>query len=226
MSASAPRIAPAWALVGGGELVTLVFLAPAVLAWGGLGPFLAHPARAATAAWCLGLVFAAGISGTDLSVGRRESAGSRRAFMPFVALMILTAWVPAVSDRHELWTIDGDAARWLGLGLVVVGGVLRVWPMFALGRRFSPFVAIQEGHTLRTDGPYRWVRNPSYLGGLTFVAGWGLVFRSAIGVALVVPALWMTLDRIRDEEALLASEFGAEWVAYRARTWRLVPFLY
>ena len=41
--------------------------------------------------------------------------------------------------------------------------------------------------------------------------------------ALLLPPL---LARIRAEEKLLQSQFGAEYDAYRARTWRLIPRLY
>ena len=48
--------------------------------------------------------------------------------------------------------------------LFAVGGALRIWPVFVLGRRFSGLVAIQPGHTLVTTGIYSVIRNPSYLG--------------------------------------------------------------
>jgi len=54
----------------------------------------------------------------------------------------------------------------------------------------------------------------------------GVAFRSGIGVllaALLVPPL---LARIKAEERLLQSQFGAEYDAYRARTLRLIPGLY
>jgi protein-S-isoprenylcysteine O-methyltransferase Ste14 len=95
-----------------------------------------------------------------------------------------------------------------------------------LGRRFSAVVAIQERHELATDGPYRWVRNPSYLGGLVGGLGWALVFRSVVGVLLLLPFLWLLVTRIHAEEALLASEFGPTYEAYRQRTWRLLPWVY
>jgi len=101
-----------------------------------------------------------------------------------------------------------------------------VWPMFVLGRRFSGLVAIQEDHQLVTDGVYRWIRNPSYLGYLIAGVGWALVFRSVAGLLLVLPFVWLLLVRIRAEEALLASEFGDRYAAYRRRTWRLVPWVY
>ena len=80
-----------------------------------------------------------------------------------------------------------------------------------LGDRFSGLVAIHHS---------------SYLGLLISSLGWGLAFRSGIGVllaALLVPPL---LARIKAEERLLRSQFSAEYDAYRVRTSRLVPGLY
>jgi protein-S-isoprenylcysteine O-methyltransferase Ste14 len=95
-----------------------------------------------------------------------------------------------------------------------------------LGRRFSGLVAIQPGHTLVISGVYGVIRHPSYLGWLVNTLGWGLAFRSAVGVlltALMIPPL---LARIRAEERLLRTQFGDEYGAYCARTSRLIPGLY
>jgi protein-S-isoprenylcysteine O-methyltransferase Ste14 len=95
-----------------------------------------------------------------------------------------------------------------------------------LGDRFSGLVAIQSGHTLVTTGVYGTIRNPSYLGLLLNALGWALAFRSGVGVlhtALLIPPL---VARIGAEERLLHSEFGGEYENYRARTWRLVPWVY
>src|SRR3974390_1490122 len=115
----------------------------------------------------------------------------------------------------EFWNIDGDSVRWLGVALFAAGGALRLWPVFVLGNRFSGLVAIQPGHTLVTGGVYGVIRHPSYLGLLISTFGWGLVFRSGVGVllaALLVPPL---LARINAEERLLRSQFGEEDDAYR-----------
>ena len=136
------------------------------------------------------------------------------------------AWLPAYTDRRDLWTIDGDAVRYLGLALFVVGSVLRVGAVFVLGRRFSGLVAIQEGHELVTGGLYRVIRHPSYLGLLLGLFGWALVFRSAIGVLVSLLLLPPLVARMNSEEALLESEFGERYSDYRRRTWRLLPFLY
>jgi protein-S-isoprenylcysteine O-methyltransferase Ste14 len=87
-------------------------------------------------------------------------------------------------------------------------------------------VAIQPGHKLVTTGIYSIVRNPSYLGLLVNALGWGLAFRSAIGVLLAMLNVPPLLARMRSEEMLLRSHFGKEYDAYCARTSRLVPGLY
>ena len=136
------------------------------------------------------------------------------------------AWLPAYTDRHDIWRIDSDTVRYLGLALFVVGSVLRVGAVFVLGRRFSGLVAIQEGHQLETGGLYRVIRHPSYLGLLLGLFGWALVFRSAIGVLVALLLLPPLVARMNAEEALLESEFGERYADYRRRTWRLVPYLY
>jgi protein-S-isoprenylcysteine O-methyltransferase Ste14 len=133
--------------------------------------------------------------------------------------------LPAYADRRDLWTLNGDAIRYLGLALLVLGCILRVGPMFALERRFTWPLATQEEHRLVTTGFYRFLRHPSYLGALLAMIGWVLVFRSRIGL-LPILLLPVFLPIIRAEESLLLSEFGAEYASYRRRTWLLLPFLF
>jgi protein-S-isoprenylcysteine O-methyltransferase Ste14 len=139
---------------------------------------------------------------------------------------VALAYLPALDDRLELLTFGRETLRWLGVALFALGSVLRIAPVFALGKRFSGLVALQEGHTLKTDGFYRVIRNPSYLGLIVLTLGWALAFRSGIGVLLTACLLPPLVARMRAEEALLGEAFGAQYQAYRARTWRLIPGLY
>jgi len=207
-------------------LGTLVYLGLAVIGWGGIAAFFAHPARVALAVVALALSVIACFVGGNLSAGVREDRGNRWVLAAFAVLGLLSAWLPAYTDRIGFWTIDGDIVRWIGVVLAAAGGVLRLWPVYVLGNRFSGLVAIQEGHTLVTDGIYGVIRNPSYLGLLVNALGWALAFRSGVGVLLVAVILVPLVARIQSEERLLQSQFGAEYDAYRARTWRLVPGLY
>jgi protein-S-isoprenylcysteine O-methyltransferase Ste14 len=182
------------------------YLGLPVLGWGGFAPFFSHPALIALA---VGLAVLTGVSffaGGNLSSGVREDRGNRWVLVAFGLIGLLDGYLPAYADRKEIWTIDGDTARWLGVVLFAAGGALRIWPVFVLGNRFS--------------------RNPGYLGLLVNSLGWGLAFRSGVGVllrALMVPPL---IARIRAEETLLGTQFGDEYSAYCARTSRLIPGVY
>jgi protein-S-isoprenylcysteine O-methyltransferase Ste14 len=205
---------------------TLVYLGLAVLGWGGVAAFFAHPARIALVIALLVLGGVALFSGGNLSPGEREDRRNRWVLVVFVLIGLLAGYLPAYHDRTGIWTLDGDPVRWLGVGLFAAGGALRPWPVFLLGRRFSGLVAIQPGHTLVTDGVYGVIRHPSYLGLLVNALGWALAFRSGVGVLLTAVLIPPLLARIRAEETLLRAQFGGEYEAYCARTSRLIPGLY
>jgi protein-S-isoprenylcysteine O-methyltransferase Ste14 len=203
-----------------------IYLGLAILGRGGIAAFFSQPALTALTAVFTVLCTAAPFAGGNLSSGVREDRENRWVIAVFSLIGLLQAFLPAWSDRKGIWIIDGDAARWLGVILFAAGGAMRIWPVFVLGTRLSGLVAIQPGHTLATSGIYRIIRHPSYLGLLVASLGWGLAFRSGVGVlleALLIPPL---VARIQAEERLLRSEFGAEYDTYRGRTSRLIPGLY
>lgn len=209
-----------------GFLAAFLQLGLAILGWGGFAAFFSHPALTAMAISVVAMCVAALFTSGNVSSGEREDRGNRWVFVAFGVLAILLAYLPAYTDRRDIWTIDGETTRWIGFATGILGGVLRLWPVFVLGRRFSGLVAIQRDHELVTTGIYRYIRNPSYLGLLTGSLGWALAFRSGIGIFITALLLIPLIARIRAEERLLASHFGAEYENYRARTWRLLPGVY
>jgi protein-S-isoprenylcysteine O-methyltransferase Ste14 len=200
-----------------------LYMGLAILGWGGFAAFFSHTALTVLVIVGFALAGIGMLSAGNLSAGEREDRGNRWVLVAFGIIGLLDGWLPAYTDRHELWTIDGEAIRWVGLVLFAAGGTLRIWPVFVLGRRFSGLVAIQPGHTLVTSGVYGLIRHPSYLGLLVSTLGWGLAFRSLAGVVLTVLIMMPLAARIRAEERLLHSQFGAEYEAYRSRTSRLIP---
>ena len=102
----------------------------------------------------------------------------------------------------------------------------QLWPVFVLGNRFSGLVAIQPGHRLVTGGIYSVIRHPSYLGLLVNSLGCALAFRSGIGSLLSALTIVPLVARIRAEETLLRSQFGAEYDEFCGRTWRMIPWVW
>jgi protein-S-isoprenylcysteine O-methyltransferase Ste14 len=198
----------------------------AIYGAGGFAMFFAHEPLIALTIVTFVIAFASMFTGGNLSSGEREDRANRWVVPAFFGLGLLSAYFPAYTDRIDFWTFDGDRVRWIGVALFAIGGIVRLWPVFVLGRRFSGLVAIQPGHKLVTTGIYRLIRHPSYLGLLLGALGWALAFRSGVGVILAALNLIPGVARMNAEEALLTSEFGAEYENYRARTSRLIPGIY
>jgi len=207
---------------------TLPLLALTILGWGDWRTFFSNPARAGVIILALaGAIAYAFSESSGLGMGRREDSSSPWIFIPLIIIAIVFAWLPPHLDRLNFWTIDGDAVRYLGLIITAVGGFVRVATIFELGHRFSIFVALQPYHRIKTDGFYRFVRHPSYLGALLVMTGWALVFRSAIGLLLTAAMCMPIIALIRAEEEFLVREFGEHYRSYQQRTrWRLFPLIY
>lgn len=113
-----------------------------------------------------------------------------------------------------------------GVVLFLGGTALRWWSILHLGRFFTVNVAIASDHRVVDDGPYTYVRHPSYTGALLAFCGLGLLLGNWLGAAvLVLPVLISFIYRIRLEERALLTALGEPYAAYMRRTKRLVPFI-
>ncbi len=138
-----------------------------------------------------------------------------------IALSILAAnYFPA---RILAWPYAGYA----GLTIILAGMAVRFLAVGSLGQRFTVNLAIGEEHRIKTNGMYRWIRHPSYLGSIISFIGFSLSLNNAISLVvillLVVPSF---LYRIHVEERLLINEFGTEYREYMKQTRRLIPWIY
>ncbi len=135
-----------------------------------------------------------------------------------------------VAPHWDRWNIavlgEIEIVRYFGLFLFALGFIGMICAEASLGKQFSVQVTIQDGHRLVTDGPYRYLRHPRYLGIMLFNIGISLVFHSWLALILVAALTLVLIWRIHDEEALMQHQFGADWEAYSQRSWRLIPFVF
>jgi protein-S-isoprenylcysteine O-methyltransferase Ste14 len=99
---------------------------------------------------------------------------------------------------------------------------LGIWGLLTFRRMGTTPEPNGTATALLTTGPFRFTRNPLYLGLSGLLAGFGLLLDSA-WVLLGVPLLVLLLDRlvIVREEARLGAQFGEAYGAYRrhVRRW-------
>jgi protein-S-isoprenylcysteine O-methyltransferase Ste14 len=143
----------------------------------------------------------------------------------FVGLVLV--FVPA---RLLSWSgvpAPTTIGAWQVAGMLVAaaGGALALWCVLAfvrLGRGTpAPFDAPRR---LVVQGPYRWSRNPMYLGAVMALGGAALFYRSAAIAAYAIVFLVLADAFVRGyEEPTLRTRFGVEYDAYRAKVRRWWP---
>jgi protein-S-isoprenylcysteine O-methyltransferase Ste14 len=76
------------------------------------------------------------------------------------------------------------------------------------------------------QGPFKYLRNPMYLGHLIFMAGLAITFRSLPAVALLAFHMVWFNRRAQEDEIQLEEIFGAEYADYKARVKRWIPGIF
>lgn len=115
----------------------------------------------------------------------------------------------------------------LGIVLMVTGVAFRWYAVSVLGKYFSLRLAIQPGQTVVQDGPYRWIRHPSYTGGLITMFGLGLVFTNWLSfISILAAGIIGYSYRVMVEERTLLAALGDPYREYMQHTKRFIPFVY
>jgi protein-S-isoprenylcysteine O-methyltransferase Ste14 len=109
-----------------------------------------------------------------------------------------------------------------GCLLLCLGFFLRVWATNAFYEQKMKVISLSPQAVLITSGPYRFTRNPLYLGGNVFIF-FGAALLLGSPAAMVVTALHLPLVNlmIRREEKQLEATFGGQWLRYKqsVRRW-------
>lgn len=115
----------------------------------------------------------------------------------------------------------------LALVFLLSGMAWRAWAILTLGRFFTTNIAVRSGHKVIRQGPYCWMRHPSYTGGLTSFFGLGLAFANWLSLAiLMIIIVIVYLYRMHVEEKVLIASLGDEYLEYSRQTKRLIPGIY
>lgn len=178
--------------------------------------------------WALFLVWLPGYFGR---LRRRDGPAPYRAEQLVVTGLLFLCFLLMFMSRRLAFRVpltpQTPALGVLGDAFAIVGVAFAIWARVVLGRNWSgAVVLVREGQGLVQSGPYAIVRHPIYTGFLTALIGTALTLGTLAAWLGVVAALIAFLIRVDIEDRLMAAAFGEAHAAYRARTRRLIPFVW
>jgi protein-S-isoprenylcysteine O-methyltransferase Ste14 len=109
-----------------------------------------------------------------------------------------------------------------GSVLLLIGFLIRIWATYHFYSHSMRVIVLEAQTDLITDGPYRYSRNPLYIGGNVFMFyGAALILGSPTALILITLHLPFMDLMIRREEKQLENKFGLQWHEYskRVRRW-------
>jgi protein-S-isoprenylcysteine O-methyltransferase Ste14 len=160
-------------------------------------------------------------------------------------LYVLGFWVPREHYLHSggaitTWLELSGAlasAHWLPLSYATIlvttlailfalkGTFFRVWGTAYLGTAIVHDKAMHAQQVVAA-GPYRYTRNPLYLGTLLFSVGVSILMPPSGAIVFLVLQSILYLRLVLGEEALLAERQGEAYLTYKQRVPRFLPSLW
>jgi protein-S-isoprenylcysteine O-methyltransferase Ste14 len=138
----------------------------------------------------------------------KKAAGIRPRLLAIAGTFLMSAMT--LFPRVEM----GVGRTLVSTFLVVLGMGLSVFTLFHLGRSFS---LMAEARRLVTSGPYALVRHPLYLCEEIAIVGTLLQFLSPVTLVIFALHLWIQIQRVGNEEAVLRQAFP-DYREYQTRT--------
>jgi protein-S-isoprenylcysteine O-methyltransferase Ste14 len=162
----------------------------------------------------------------DRSAAAVDDRSSGPILFVCIWLGILAGYWAAFDFSSFAIPVFRTALFFVGIALMLMGVMLRQYAVRTLGEYFTLRIAIHPGQTVVAQGPYRFVRHPSYSGALLTIFGLGLVFTNWLSLlaVLVLASIGYTY-RVSVEEKALLQALGDPYREYMQRTKRFIPFV-
>jgi protein-S-isoprenylcysteine O-methyltransferase Ste14 len=143
---------------------------------------------------------------------------------PFVPPVYFLAALGAMAILHRYWPLSRvlePPYRYSGIIVIALSIALILWAALLFKRADTGIVPFTPATSLVAVGPYRFTRNPMYLGMAGMLLGVALLFGTL--APLVAVPIFVALIQWRfilAEEAMLATNFGQAYEDYKARVRR------
>jgi len=116
--------------------------------------------------------------------------------------------------------------NWFFIVLQSLGIFIAIWGVFTIQIGNFNIQPEVKSETLVTTGPFKYVRNPMYLGILLFFLPVSLFKEDFVGLFLYIMLIIVFIFKINREERLLLDRFGITYQEYKKTSNRLIPFIF
>jgi protein-S-isoprenylcysteine O-methyltransferase Ste14 len=143
-----------------------------------------------------------------------------RIIPPIYFLAALLAAV-GLHFYFPVWRVVPSPFNLSGGALIIVGLALVVWAAGLFRAARTPVRPFERSTSVVTSGPYRFSRNPMYLGMVLVLVGVAVLFGSLAAFVPIPLFVWQIRRKfVLPEEAFLEELFGNPYVQYKARVRR------
>ena len=199
------------------------------LIWGvqNLPPYFSNPARAAFAIVALAQsLLNALLAYITPSEPKREPYYDlpRSPSFLFQAIVILAIF----GDQRNIYTWSENLLlRWAGLVLYLTGYALSIWANWTWIKHLQREGPRAFDHpVLLFEGPFKRVRHPSVVYLILYCLGLSILFRSWLGLGLIIPLIGGIIKRINNMEKKFETQYKNIWPLRRHTSKRIIPYLY
>jgi protein-S-isoprenylcysteine O-methyltransferase Ste14 len=176
--------------------------------------------------WCFSEIVLAIVKQSRVKSNRDIDKSSFRILWFVIVVSVTTGVLLGLRKSGFI----GGFGPWIsiaGIVFIIIGMVIRWIAVFTLKKYFTVDIAVQKGQQICTDGIYKYIRHPSYLGSILSFIGLGLSFSNWISVMVIIFPIGIAFYyRINVEEKALSDAFKSEYDSYRARSKMLIPFIF
>jgi protein-S-isoprenylcysteine O-methyltransferase Ste14 len=110
---------------------------------------------------------------------------------------------------------------WAGAAVFAAGLVLAIWAIVTIRRAGTAVETVKPTTTIVASGPFRFTRNPIYLGMMLGLIGLAIAFNSLWILVTLVPFFFLLrYGVVAREEAYLERKFGDAYLGYKSRVRR------
>jgi len=142
-----------------------------------------------------------------------------------VLLILLVVFQLAGMDNNFKFQVP-IFVNYFGLAVALIGAVIASAARIILKNNYVPATVAVTPKSLTTNGLYKIVRHPSYIGTLIAFIGFELALNSYL-IWLAVILLMIIIYQANKEEKILLKVYQDEWKEFSQKTpYKLIPFIY